>query len=195
MAKKIGITGGIGTGKSFVSKIFKTLGVPFYDADYEAKAIMSTDDSVRKALTYAFGMETYCEDGSLNRKWLAAQVFNDEARLKLLNSIVHPAVIAAGESWSRAQRGPYSLKEAALLFESGSYKFLDYTILVTAPLALRIARVQKRDGISSAEVMQRINNQMPEEEKVSMADFILINDEVTPLLPQIEKIHSTIIAR
>lgn len=195
MTLKVGITGGIGTGKSFVSKIFKTMGIPFYDADLEAKLIMVKDNNIRMALVKAFGPETYFEDGSLNRAHLSKQVFDNSQRLEVLNNIVHPAVIQAGVDWSNAQNGPYSLKEAALLYESGSYKKLDYTILVTAPEELRIARVMKRDKVSREEVLNRIQKQMPEEEKLKFADFVIHNDEQQPLLPQIINIHHTLLKR
>lgn len=195
MTLKVGITGGIGTGKSFVSKIFKTMGIPFYDADLEAKLIMVKDNNIRMALVKAFGPETYFEDGSLNRAHLSKQVFDNSQRLEMLNNIVHPAVIRAGVDWSNAQNGPYSLKEAALLYESGSYKKLDYTILVTAPEELRIARVMKRDKVSREEVLNRIQKQMPEEEKLKFADFVIHNDEQQPLLPQIINIHHTLLKR
>lgn len=195
MTLKVGITGGIGTGKSFVSKIFKTMGIPFYNADLEAKLIMVKDNNIRMALVKAFGPETYFEDGSLNRVYLSKQVFDNSQRLEMLNNIVHPAVIRAGVDWSNAQNGPYSLKEAALLYESGSYKKLDYTILVTAPEELRIARVMKRDKVSREEVLNRIQKQMPEEEKLKFADFVIHNDEQQPLLPQIINIHHTLLKR
>lgn len=195
MTLKVGITGGIGTGKSFVSKIFKTMGIPFYDADLEAKLIMVKDNNIRMALVKAFGPETYFKDGSLNRVYLSKQVFDNSQRLEMLNNIVHPAVIRAGVDWSNAQNGPYSLKEAALLYESGSYKKLDYTILVTAPEELRIARVMKRDKVSREEVLNRIQKQMPEEEKLKFADFVIHNDEQQPLLPQIINIHHTLLKR
>lgn len=193
MSLKIGITGGIGSGKSFVSKIFKTLGVPFYDADKEAKAIMVTSEEIRKGLIDAFGSETYFKDGSLNRKHLSAQVFNNQEKLDLLNSIVHPVVIQDAVDWGNRQTAIYSLKEAALLFESGSYKTLDYTILVTAPEDLRIQRVMKRDDVTKEEVLNRISKQWSEEEKRSLADYVIINDEKQPLLPQIFKVHQLIL--
>lgn len=195
MSKKVGITGGIGTGKSFVAKVFKTLGIPFYDADKEAKIIMSESDVIRQSLQHAFGIDTYFEDGSLNRKLLASKVFNNPAQLTILNNIVHPVVIEAAKKWGDEQTAVYSLKEAALLFESKSYTTLDYTIVVTAPLELRIERVMKRDAVTREEVLRRINSQMPEEEKIKMADFVIINDEITPLLPQIEKINRKIIKK
>lgn len=192
---KVGITGGIGTGKSFVAKIFKTLGIPFYDADKEAKLIMTKSSHVIENLKKAFGSDTYFEDGSLNRKYLSAQVFNDADKLKVLNEIVHPAVIQDAVDWGNRQVTPYSLKEAALLFESGSYKTLDFTILVTAPLDLRIDRVMKRDQVSREEVISRMKKQMPEEEKLNYADFVVHNDEMDLLLPQIFKIHQSILRK
>ncbi|NGF56891.1 dephospho-CoA kinase [Parapusillimonas sp. SGNA-6] len=193
MSIKVGITGGIGTGKSFVSKIFKTLGVPFYDADLEAKLIMNKDAKVREALIGAFGSQTYFDDGSLNRRYLSEQVFNDNEKLALLNSIVHPAVIQDSIDWSNRQHAPYILKEAALLYESGSYKNLDYTILVTAPEELRIQRVMQRDHVDREEVLRRMAKQMPEAEKLQYADFLIHNDEKIPLLPQVLAIHNTLI--
>ena len=186
---KVGITGGIGSGKSFVATLFKTLGVPFYDADKEAKDIMTKSVAVRSGLVTAFGSEVYFEDGSLNRKWLSTQVFNNPEKLTLLNSIVHPVVIQDAIAWSNGQTSCYNLKEAALLFESGSYKSLDYTILVVAPKELRIQRVMKRDNVTAQEVISRMDKQMAEEEKVKLADFILINDGIQPLIPQIYKLH------
>ena len=186
---RIGITGGIGTGKSFVSKIFKSMGIPFYDADKEAKNIMSKSDIVRRGLINAFGAKSYNRDGALNRKWLADKVFKDPEKLQILNSIVHPVVIQNSKDWADKQRGAYSLKEAALLYESGSYKSLDYTILIAAPLDIRIKRVMKRDEISEEEVLDRMSKQMSEEEKEKYADFIIINDEIVPLISQVLDIH------
>ncbi len=193
MSIKVGITGGIGTGKSFVSKIFKTLGVPFYDADLEAKLVMVKNKNVRQALIKSFGSETYLEDGTVNRKYLSGIVFRDSEKLALLNSIVHPAVIQESVDWSNRQTAPYILKEAALLYESGSYKNLDYTILVTAPEELRIQRVIQRDGVEREEVLRRMGRQMSEEDKLQYADFLIHNDGVLPLLPQVLAIHNNLI--
>lgn len=195
MTIKVGITGGIGSGKSFVSSIFKTMGVPFYDADREAKFLMNHDPDLRKGLIDSFGLEVYQADGVLDRKWLAKQVFENSAKLNLLNSIVHPIVIRHGEQWAERQSAVYSLKEAALLIESGSYKSLDCLILVRAPEPLRIERVIQRDKVSRADVIDRINKQMSEEEKQKFADFTILNDGVTPLLPQILHIHQQILDR
>lgn len=189
MSLKIGITGGIGSGKSFVSKIFKALGVPFYDADKEAKALMHTNAQIRKGLIEAFGQSTYTSNGELDRGYLSNKVFSDKEQLAILNAIVHPVVIQHAKDWAEAQTTYYSLKEAALLFESGSYKTLDYTIMVTAPENLRVTRVMQRDNVSEDEVRKRMANQMSEEEKEKLADFVIINDGKQPLLPQIINIH------
>ncbi|MBD1422193.1 dephospho-CoA kinase [Sphingobacterium chuzhouense] len=189
MGLKIGLTGGIGSGKSYVAKVFKALGVPFYDADKEAKELMNTNSAIKNALILEFGKQVYDIEGHLDRAYLASQVFRDKERLDKLNAIVHPIVIQHGEDWALSQNFPYSLKEAALLFESGSYKKLDYTILVTAPTDMRIARVMQRDTITREEVLDRINKQLPDEEKQKLADFIIVNDGLTPLLPQILPLH------
>jgi len=186
---KIGITGGIGSGKSYVARIFGALGVPCYDADREAKMLMDSDLRIREALAKAFGTQVYGPDGLLDRAYLSDRVFRDRGKLDLLNGIVHPAVIRHAEDWAAAQTHPYSLKEAALLFESGSYRLLDRTILVSAPEEERIRRVMRRDSMSREEVVRRIEKQMPEEEKAKLADFVIINDGRAPLLPQVLKIN------
>jgi len=135
-----------------------------------------------------FGDEAY-SNGVLNRAFLAAQVFNDAAKLAQLNRIVHPAVIQAAEDWADAQTAPYSLKEASILFESGSYKKVDYSILVTAPIEIRIARVMERDQVTREQVLARMNNQMSDEEKTKLADFVIINDGITPIIPQVMALH------
>lgn len=189
MSLKIGITGGIGSGKSYVAKVFKALGVPFYDADSAAKEIMVSSAQVREALVARFGPEVYFADGQLNRPFLSALVFKDADKLAQLNAIVHPAVIQHGLDWADRQEGPYSLKEAALLFESGSYKTLDYTILVTAPEDLRVQRVMSRDKISAEQVLDRMAKQLPDTDKMQLADFVINNDESDPLLPQVLALH------
>ncbi|MBV2227290.1 MAG: dephospho-CoA kinase [Sphingobacterium mizutaii] len=193
MGLKIGITGGIGVGKSVVTKIFKVLGIPTYDADREAKDIMVKNDAVRQSLMQTFGKEVYFEDGSLNREWLGKRVFGDAEELKKLNAIVHPAVIKDGEDWAAAQTSIYSVKEAALLFESGSYKALDFTILVVSPLELRIERVMQRDKVDREEVLGRINKQMPEEEKEKLSDCIVYNDDEHSLIEQVMELHQKFI--
>jgi len=188
MGIKVGIAGGIGSGKTIVCDIFKVLGVPIYNADLEAKLIMNKSDQVRQAIIAKVGDLRY-QNGILNREFLAAQVFNDADQLAKLNAIVHPAVIQAAEDWADAQTAPYSLKEASILFESGSYKKLDYTILVTAPVEIRIARVMARDQVTREQVLARMNNQLPDEEKAKLADFVIINDGIKALIPQVMALH------
>lgn len=188
MGIKVGIAGGIGSGKTIICHVFKVLGIPVYNADLEAKLIMNKSDQVRLAVMQEFGDEAY-SNGVLNRAFLAAQVFNDAAKLAQLNRIVHPAVIQASEDWADAQTAPYSLKEASILFESGSYKKVDYSILVTAPIEIRIARVMERDQVTREQVLARMNNQMSDEEKTKLADFVIINDGITPIIPQVMALH------
>lgn len=182
---KIGVTGGIGSGKSVICRIFNVLGIPVFDADTEAKRLMTHDTALVDAIRAEFGDRAYHPDGTLNRAYLAGQVFNNEERLKKLNALVHPVAIRAGEEWVMRQEAPYTIKEAALLFESGSFKLNDYTILVTAPLSLRIERVMKRDGITAEQVKARMERQWPEEEKRRLADFVIVNDGVQALIPQV----------
>lgn len=195
MGLKIGITGGIGVGKSVVTRIFKVLGIPTYDADKEAKDIMVKNDAVRNSLISTFGSETYFEDGSLNREWLSSRVFSNSEELKKLNAIVHPAVIKDGEDWAAAQTSLYSVKEAALLFESGSYKSLDFNILVSSPLEVRIERVMERDRVDREEVLRRIGKQMPEKEKEELCDFIIFNDDEHSLIEQVMNLHQRFISK
>lgn len=188
MGLKIGITGGIGSGKTFICRLFEALGIPVYNADEEAKRLMNTDIRIKEKLIAQFGEATY-KDGLLDRAFLANMVFSDKNKLELLNSIVHPVVIQEAKDWAERQTTRYSLKEAALLFESGSYKELDYTILVTAPMDIRIQRVIERDGATEQQVQERINKQLSDEEKLQLADFVIVNDGITPLLPQVWALH------
>lgn len=187
---KIGITGGIGSGKSTVVKVFEQLGVPVFIADDQAKELMNTDLELIAEIKQVFGENVYTPKGELNRTMLASLVFNAPDKLKLLNALVHPATIRAFENWcKRHQDKPYVLKEAAILFESGTYKQNDLNILVTAPEEIRIKRVIKRDASDEEKVRSRIKNQMPDEEKSKLADFILVNDEQSALIPQIVSLH------
>lgn len=181
---KIGLTGGIGSGKSVVAKVFETLGIPVYYADAAAKNLMNTNDTLKKSIIKNFGEDCY-KNGQLDRKHLAAIVFKNKEKLKLLNLLTHPATIADANEWMKKQNSPYIIKEAALLFESGADKHLDYVIGVSSPAALRIKRVMQRDGLSEDEVMQRIDQQMDENEKMKRCDFIITNDEKQLVLPQI----------
>ena len=195
---RIGITGGIGSGKSIASRLFHALGVPVYDADTRARWVMENDAALREELRAAFGAETYDAAGRLNRPALAATVFNNPARLAQLNGLVHPHVGTDFERWATTQQQAghaYVLKEAALLFEAGSYKRLDRIITVFAPLAVRTARVLRRDPHRSAtDVAAIMAKQLSEEEKMQRADAVLVNDDVQPLLPQVLALHTTFLA-
>jgi len=187
---KIGITGNIGGGKTTVSKIFEILGIPVFYADTAAKKVMVEDLILVDALKVSFGNEAYFADGSLNRKHIASIVFNNEAELIKLNSLVHPAVFRAFDNWVGLTNDvPYVIKEAALLFESSSYKMCDYSIMVTAPLELRIQRVMQRDGFIREEVESRNAKQFTEEKKIQLADYLIRNDDTELVIPQVLELH------
>ena len=185
---RIGLTGGIGSGKSTVARIFEVLGIPVYKADDEAKRLMTKDATLRSNIISSFGKASYTND-ILNRKYLSEQVFNDSEKIKLLNSLVHPATLKDAAEWMEKQKAPYVIKEAALIFESGSEKMLDYVIGVKAPLALRIERTIKRDNVTSDEVQARIDLQIDEEEKLHLCDYIIVNDEKQMVIPQVLTLH------
>lgn len=193
---QVGITGGIGSGKSLVCKIFQCLGIPVYDADSHAKALMTTDGILISNIQKEFGLLSYNTDGSVNRSYLGETVFSDPERLKKLNSLVHPRVKEDYLRWVRGNvHHPYVLKEAALLFETGSNKELDKIIVVHAPEDLRIKRVLSRDAQRTEELVKEIiRNQMAEVEKLNCADFILYNDESRLLTPQVLELHQMFIA-
>lgn len=188
---QIGITGGIGSGKSLVCRIFHALGVPVYDADSQAKKLMTTDGILIDQIKKEFGSLSYDKDGVLNRELLSKTVFNQPEKLSKLNSMVHPRVAVDYNRWVHEQSGAgYCLKEAALLFEAGSYQLLDKIIVVTAPDELRIGRVLQRDPYrNKAEVEQIIKNQMSQEEKIKKADFVIKNDESELVVPHVLKLH------
>jgi dephospho-CoA kinase len=185
---KIGITGGIGSGKSLICRIFGVLGVPVFNADDEAKRLMVSDGGLIEAIKKAFGPEAYHADGSLNRGYLAQEVFGNAEKLEMLNELVHPVVIRAGEEWAARQETAYTIKEAALLFESGSYKLNRYNVLVVAPEALRIQRVVERDGITAEHVSARMAKQWTDEEKRKLSDFVIVNDGKQAVVPQVLKL-------
>jgi dephospho-CoA kinase len=193
---QIGITGGIGSGKSFVCKIFRSLGVHVYDADSHAKELMTTDGILVSEIKKEFGVLSYDADGSLNRTYLSSTVFNDPNKLKTLNKLVHPRVGINYKQWVDQRKDhPYVLKEAALLFEANSYQSLDKVIVVHANEALRLQRVLKRDQHRTADqVLAIIKNQMPEEEKLKRADFMIQNDETALLIPQVVELHQRFIS-
>lgn len=186
----IGITGGIGAGKTLVSSIFKNLGIPVYEADERAKYLMNHDQKLIHAITKAFGPESF-RNGTLNRTYLADHVFKNREKLKELNQLVHPVVGEDYRQWRKQFTDtPYTLKEAALLFETGSYHELDQTVLVYAPLPLRIQRVLLRDVHRTKSGVEKIiDNQMDEEEKRKLADYIIYNDDTKLVIPQVLKIH------
>lgn len=187
--KVIGITGGIGSGKSFIASIFSQLGVPVYDADSQAKLLMTTDQSIIKGLTENFGKNIYENNGVLNRKLLSDLIFKDEKDRLKVNGIVHPVVSNHFEEW-KAQYvlKPYIIKESAILFEANADKGVDFTVCVSAPLELRKERIRARDHSTNDKIQSIINNQMEEVERNSKCNFIIVNDNMTPLLPQIIKL-------
>jgi len=188
---QIGITGGIGSGKSLVCRIFHCLGVPVYDADSRAKNVMTTDGILISQIKKEFGELSYQSDGSINRGFLSEEVFPNPSRLKVLNELVHPRVAEDYEKWiSKHLHFTYVIKEAALLFESGSYRSLDWVIVISAPEDLRINRVIKRDkGRTVVQVKSIMNQQLTEEEKISRANGIIKNDESDLVIPQVLNLH------
>jgi dephospho-CoA kinase len=189
---QVGITGGIGAGKSLVCKVFSHLGVPVYHADERAKWLMANDPVLRAKITAHFGPLAY-DRQQLNRQYLSKHVFNDQVKLELLNSLVHPAVNGDYKSWVKNIECPYCLKEAALLFETGSYKALDLTILVFAPVHVRVERVLKRDPFRTEEEIKAIiGKQMDEDRKKELADHVLVNDGESMILPEILELHNSL---
>ncbi len=190
---KVGITGGIGSGKSFVAKIFATMGIPVYNSDIRAKELMHSNLELKQGIIELFGEEAYVND-KLNRPYIAKIVFGDKAILQKLNNLVHPAVAIDTYQWFQAQaHQPYALKEAALIFETNTHTLLDKIICVTAPDELRIQRVIERDNTDEAAVKSRMNKQIPQSEKAERSDFVINNDQVEALLPQINRVHLALI--
>ncbi len=184
---KIGITGGIGAGKSTVAGIFKVLGVPVFDADATAKNILNTDPVLRDQIAATFGSETY-KNGLLDKKYLATLVFNNPDQLAKLNALVHPATIKAADAWAKRceeQGSAYIVKEAALLFEAGTNIGLDFIIGVTAPEDLRIARVMARDHVTREEVLKRMQHQIDDTKKMERCNIVIDNNEKALLIPQV----------
>jgi len=190
---RIGLTGGIGSGKSTVAKVFETLGIPVYYADDAAKRLMNEDELLKEKIQSYFGEKTYSND-KLNRTYLSSIVFNNAEKLELLNSIVHPATIKDAADWMNQQTSLYLIKEAALIFESGSQNDLDKVIGVFSPTPLRILRAIKRDNISREEVLARMNKQIDEEIKMRLCDYVITNDEQEMVIPQVLKLHEIFLA-
>jgi len=189
---KVGLTGGIGSGKTTVAQIFEVLSIPVYYADSAARDLMNHDPELKKKIIASFGTEAY-RNGELNRSYLGSIVFPDSKKLNLLNSIVHPVTIRNSANWMKNQKTPYAVKEAALIFEAGLEKHLDYIIGVTAPEALRIQRVVERDHVPREKVLDRMRHQMDEREKISRCDFVIQNDGLSALLPQVLAIHEKLL--
>ena len=192
MAKAIGITGGIGSGKSTVCKIFKMLGVPVFEADNVAKSLINSNAEIRNGLIQLFGKSIYDSNNKLDRTMLANFIFNDDTLLEKVNQLVHPVVRNEFINWQKQQNSNYIIHEAAILFESGFYKMMDYTILVSAPEEIRIERVTKRDNIPSELVQARIRKQWPDEQKRILASFELVNNNKNLLIPQILEIDKNL---
>jgi dephospho-CoA kinase len=194
---QIGITGGIGSGKSLVCRIFNVLGIPVYEADSRAKLLYIQNAELKKQIIHAFGVQAYTANGQLNKTYLAGKVFTDSDQLMLLNSLVHPKVAEDYSLWVQQHiHFPYIIKEAALLFESGSYAMLDKVITVFTPVELRLRRISQRDKHRTEEEIKTIiSKQMAEEEKLAKADFVVHNDEAHLLIPQILHLHQQFLSK
>lgn len=184
----VGLTGGIGSGKSTVAKMFAEQGVAVYIADAEAKKLMVEDKLLKKQIINLLGEESYVK-GELNRSYIADKVFNDQTLLQKINEIVHPAVAQHFNDWVKKQEGTYVIKEAAILFENGGYKQCDYIILVTAPEEVRVQRVLKRDQTTRKSITDRLKNQWKDEKKIPLADAVITNVMLDDTWDQVHKIH------
>lgn len=189
---KVGLTGGIGSGKTTVAKIFQLLDVPVYNADDEAKRIMNDDEELKRSIQKQFGEAAYKGD-ELDRSYLASQVFGDPYQLEKLNALVHPATIRDATKWMNRQATAYTIKEAALIFESGASEQLDYIIGVYAPASLRIKRTMERSGWSRDEVVKRMVNQVDDSIKMKLCDFVIFNDEQQLIIPQVMALHEKLL--
>jgi len=190
----IGLTGGIGSGKTTVASIFKEVfGVPVYIADVEAKNIMNHSKIVRRKVIELLGKQAYSKN-SINRTFIASKVFNDETLLNGLNAIIHPKVRKHFIKWVSKQKGNYVIKEAAILFENGSYKDCDKTILITAPLELRIERILQRDQSTKHDIIKRMENQWDDKKKIHLADFVINNIKLSQTKAQVHKLHKLLSA-
>lgn len=192
---RVGITGGIGSGKSTVCRVFEELGISVYYADAEVKKMYAENAELQHKITALFGPESF-QNGILNRPFISSRVFKDPALLQQLNAIVHPLVFADYDTWCEAHKNEtYTLKEAAIMFESGSDKQMDFIIGVTAPLELRIARTMQRDGLSREDVIARIQKQMPDEELIKRCDFLIENDGDKSLVQQVLNLHHILLEK
>lgn len=188
MPVKVGITGGIGSGKSTVCKVFKLLGAPVFEADIVAKQLQNTNQKIRKGLIRLFGEDIYTSEDTVDRKKLAAIIFNDDLMLSKVNELIHPAVREEFEQWLEKQNSPYIVHEAAILFESGFYKLMDFNIVVSASEEQRIERIMQRDGINRESVIRRIQKQWSDERIQNLADMVIHNNNNNLIIPEIIKI-------
>ena len=184
----VGLTGGIGSGKSTVANMFRDLGIPVYDSDTEAKKLMGDSRDIKRKIIALLGEGSY-RNGELDRSHISRMVFNDPKLLRALNGIVHPAVRDHFAHWVKKQRSEYVIQEAAIIFENGTQGSYDYVILVTAPLEVRINRVVARDGVDPEKVMARIRNQWDDTQKIGLADFIIANSDLEDTTAQVLEIH------
>lgn len=191
---RIGLTGGIGSGKSIVASLLQTYGIPVYIADLESKKLLQTSTVIREQLIILLG-ETIYDGNILNRKRMASLIFNDAQLLKKINNIIHPEVAFHFNTWVKQQNTEFTVLESAILFESGFNHYVDVSLMVCTPIELRIKRTVMRDKMTEAEVLQRIKNQLPDDKKKEFADYVINNDEIQALIPQIEKILTSLAGR
>ena len=184
----VGLTGGIGSGKSTIAKAFAALGIAVFNSDEQAKVLIATDAQVKERIIAAFGEEAY-QNGEYNRAYIAQIVFNNPEKLAILNGIVHPALAKYFKQWAKKQISPYVLKEAAILFESGSYKDCNYIITVTAPEQVRIARVMARDHCTEAQVRARIAQQWSDAQRIALSNVVIENIDLESAKEQVKRIH------
>lgn len=185
---RVGLTGGIGSGKSTVAQYFRDLGIPVYEADTAAKRLMNTEVTLVQQIKDLLGEGAYSPEG-LNRSYIAEKVFGNSNLLAQLNALVHPVVRQDFNTWAASQQAPYVLQEAAILFETGGHDHFDYNILVTAPEETRIRRVMKRDGTSRKQVEARLSNQWKDDRKIPLADFVLDNRDRRKTRTNVRRIH------
>lgn len=190
----VGLTGGIGSGKTTVAKQFELLGVAVYTADKEAKRLMNTSKVIRRKLIALFGENAYVNN-QLNKSFIASKIFNDKSLLNKMNAIVHPKVGRDFKNWLKKQKSPYVIKEAAIIFENNMESEYDYIITVTANTEVKIDRILKRDDTTEKKIRDIMKNQMPDEEKVDKSDFVIVNDRLEDTILQVQNIHKKILKK
>lgn len=190
----VGLTGGIGSGKSTIAQMFEKLGIPVYVSDKQAQMLIETDENIKQKIISVFGENAYI-NGKYNRKYVAEIVFNNKDKLRSINEIVHPAVALHFEKWKQKQQAPYVIKEAAILFESGAYRHCDYIITVTAPEPERIRRVIERDGVTEQSVRERMNNQWNDDQKIKLSNEFINNINMESSSLKVQEIHSNLIKK